>query len=468
MTRSQAQKGGCTDTVEPLGDAGKPSRSSHRGGGSRKSNSDSKASPSASGRCWQSGAKSKALPAADIFPSLPVGTSPKPAATNAIQGGRIPSGWAELPAAERASRREQLQEMGFTSSASQAALEDCNWDVNKALDQLFNGDGSKDSCNFPFNSQLTTQCSTGRAKPRNQARSQLQAPEVDARRQGADIIKASLGMNHASAAIKASLGIKPASAAGDSTSASGGSTPRRSAGPTSSDSPQQDVSSSIGDDVILVPPGLDDIPMFPTLLLAPPGLDLADESTLCPKAVADIWSSPPAPCHEPFDVLQPIAAIDRSVVPVLAAAPAVAESVVPKRSLQKVQHAWDCEDPASQMGVEEGTFVYVWADSKTETGWVYAESLICCNRAGWLPGSMLQQLPPNRLWMRVTAPCAATFPMQLQVEVGNMVLVDGSHAPVNGWVYAEHVASATGRPSLQGLLGAGGWVPIQCVEWTEV
>jgi len=58
--------------------------------------------------------------------------------------------------------------------------------------------------------------------------------------------------------------------------------------------------------------------------------------------------------------------------------------------------------------------------------------------------------------------------MQLQVEAGNMILVDGSQGPVTGWVYAERVASATGRPSLQGMLGAGGWVPIQCVEWAEV
>merc|ERR1712098_485577 len=152
----------------------------------------------------------------------------------------------------------------------------------------------------------------------------------------------------------------------------------------------------------------------------------------------------------------------------MGASPAGAMSVVPKRRLRKVGHTWECEDTTTQLSVEEETFVYVWSDSKTESGWIYAESLICCSRAGWLPASMLQPLPPGRRWMRITTNCNATFPMQLQVETGNMVLVDASQDPVNGWVYAEQVASATGHPSLQGLLGAGGWVPIQCVKWAEV
>merc|ERR1719453_1842422 len=109
--------------------------------------------------------------------------------------------------------------------------------------------------------------------------------------------------------------------------------------------------------------------------------------------------------------------MDRSVVPVTAA-PTGAVSVVPKRQLQKVAHTWECEEPDTQMGVEEETFVYVWAESQTETGWVYAESLICCSRAGWLPESMLEPLPPGRRWMRVSTTSRATFPTQLQIEAG--------------------------------------------------
>merc|ERR1719326_862945 len=205
----------------------------------------------------------------------------------------------------------------------------------------------------------------------------------------------------------------------------------------------------------VLPPGLGGMP---TLLAAPPGLDLAsDEPTPCP-GISKVTESPPLPAFQ----------VPAMVVPASDTAGAV--SVVPKRRLQKVQHTWECEEhcAGTQLSVEEETFVYVWSDSKTETGWIYAESLICCSRAGWLPESMLQQLPPGRVWMRIMTACRATHPMQLQVEAGNMVLVDGSQDPVNGWAYAEQVASATGRPSLQGLLGAGGWVPIQCVEWADV
>jgi len=248
-----------------------------------------------------------------------------------------------------------------------------------------------------------------------------------------------------------------ASPAGDSTSASGGSTPRL---PTSM-SPQRDSSSaSSADDSITshekspsLPPGLEEVPM---LLAAPPGLH--DEPTPSANLPRAMESVSPA-----------IFQVPGTVVPSSGKA-AGAVSVVPKRRLQKVQHTWECEEhcSTSQLSVEEGTFVYVWSDSKTETGWIYAESLICCSRAGWLPESMLQHLPTGRLWMRVSTACRATHPMQLQVEAGNMVLVDASQDPVNGWVYAEQVASATGRPSLQGLIGAGGWVPIQCVEWADV
>lgn len=145
-------------------------------------------------------------------------------------------------------------------------------------------------------------------------------------------------------------------------------------------------------------------------------------------------------------------------------------SVVPKRKLAKVQHTWTC-DPGSvdtQMSIEEGTFVYVWSESTTATGWVYAESLICSTRAGWLPASMLQQLPPNKCWMRVSKQCRAIYPTQMPVEAGNMILIDISQTPVgDGWVYAEQLGSATGLQVAEGCCTAG-WVPIQCIKWAEV
>jgi hypothetical protein len=204
-----------------------------------------------------------------------------------------------------------------------------------------------------------------------------------------------------------------------------------------------------------------------SLLAAPPGLDLDEvEPTPCP-GITKVQQERTQITDQ--TLTQPALQVTPVILPVTGA-PTGAVSAVPKRRLQKVQHTWDCEEDCSntQLSVEAETFVYVWSDSKTETGWIYAESLICCSRAGWLPESMLEPLPLGRQWMRVLTTSGATFPMQLQVEAGNAVLVDRSQDPVNGWVYAERVASATGRPSLQGMLGAGGWVQIQCVEWADV
>lgn len=399
-----------------------------RGGGQRP-DPDANAAAQAP-RCWQSGSKPKETSAADLVANTPAtATSP-----NAQKG------WGELPAAERASRCAQLQEMGFSAGASHRALEECAWDVNKALDDLFNGRSNFDDSNDRSGVTKHPQTITPSKQPSSQ-------------RIGVRTQKAS---TQAAAYNTKTLPQAKARNMDDSTSASGGSTPRL----PSSMSPQRDYScaSSASDSITSqekspsLPPGLEEMQ---TLLAVPPGLH--DEPTPSANILKALESSSP-----------PVFQVPGIAVPVAGAAPTGAVSVVPKRKLQKVQHTWQCEDSTSQLSIEEDTFVYVWSDSKTESGWIYAESLICCNRAGWLPESMLQQLPVGRLWMRVSTTCHATHPMQLQVEAGNMVLVDASHDPVNGWVYAEQVASATGRPSLQGLIGAGGWVPIQCIKWAEV
>lgn len=404
MARSQAQTAAAVQRARPDPDKGK--------------------------RVWHSGIKPKATTAAEVVASTSsTAASPSGAATAQSQRG-----WGELPAAERASRCAQLQEMGFSASAAQTALAECAWDVNKALDTLFNGRSTVNLVNTERPQTVTdgTQMMSQHTGARTQkAHNQAKACSMDA------------------------------SITGDSTSASGASTPRVPAWM----SPQRDIScaSSATDSrpaqekSTSLPPGLEAISPS-TLLAAPPGL--LDEPTPCAYIPEGLQQTS-----------TPVFQVPAIVVPVSGRSPCDgAVSVVPKRSLQKVQHTWQCEEHclATQMSVEAETFVYVWSDSTTQSGWIYAESLICCNRAGWLPESMLQPLAPGTRWMRVTTACRATQSMQLQVEAGNMILVDIAQDPVNGWIYAEQVGSATGRPSLQGLIGVGGWVPIQCVKWVEV
>lgn len=454
MTRAQVDTGVSVTNAAASGARQKP-----RGGGGRRQGPDLDTKTSTPPRCWQSGVKPKdqvaanvAAPAAVLDSSAQRGWGELPASVADVNSS-AQKGWSELPAAERASRCSQLKEMGFSAREAQAALEQCSWDVNEALDRLFKGTVTVE----PRTEEWFVQPSHtgGRSKTTSQAAAchSKVKPQPNSRNkhQGAPGVEK-----------QTSPGRAVHSAAGDSTTASGLSTPR-----LPSKSPQQDLSpATSGDDLTtafqsrppLLPPGLGE---SSALLVAPPGLDLDDEPTPClgTAATTELASSPPA-----FEVSAVVAPAPHP------AAAAGAVSVVPKRRLQKVQHSWQCEEGMSdtQMSVDEECFVHVWSDSKTESGWVYAESLICCSRAGWLPESMLQPLPPGRRWMRVSTACKATFPMQMQVETGNLVLVDGSQDPVNGWVYAEQVGSATGRPSLQGLLGAGGWVPTQCIGWADV
>lgn len=419
MTRSQALSGSAAidkpaATQELLG------RRRANGGRVRRADPDAKV-PEAGTCSWKSSAKPKEA-----------ATDARANTSDASIGPR--QGWAELPAVERASRCAQLQEMGFTNSVARIALEDCGWDVNKALDRLFNSAAESATVSVPpqtiaHNKQSSCQRAGVVTKTTPHAAKTKLVPK-------ARDMDATKGTRHC--------------AEGDSTSASGFSTPRLATCPPS----------SCGDDTTspppALPPGLDHAPR---MLAAPPGLDIVtDEPTPCLSSKIALAESRSIPTFQAQDL----------VVPPALASQVGALSLVPKRSLQKVQHTWHCEDPSTQLSVEEGTFVHAWTDTTTSTGWVYAESLICCSRAGWLPESMLQQMPPGRLWMRITTACSATAPMQLQVEVGNMVMVDASQEHFNGWVYAEQAASATGQPGLQGLLGTAGWVPIQCVKSCEV
>lgn len=321
-------------------------------------------------------------------------------------------GWGELSAVEMANRIAQLQDMGFSASAARSALEVCDWDVNLALDCLV----------------------------MREETSVLADPN-----QLSNTLKSSVLPDHLSVS-------KPrTSLASDSTSASGGSSPMMT--------PQQELTGPLLSPLVM-----------PSVPLLPPSLAEMDAIFGLPASLSASAKAAP-PTTNPFNGVVHVTGSQ-----VLNAATggavngALAVSVMPKRKLARVEHSWDCEpqNADTQMSIEEDSFVYVWSESKTAAGWIYAESLICGSRAGWLPASMLQQLPPNKCWMRCSKPCRAIYPTQLSVELGNLILVDISQPPVgDGWVYAEQLGSATGCQAVD-FSGSAGWVPIQCIAWAEV
>jgi hypothetical protein len=325
-------------------------------------------------------------------------------------------GWGELSAAEMADRTAQLQEMGFSLSASRSALEVCDWDVNRALDSLI----------LHKVSAVTTHTEQ---------------------------------QQHGDGCCFHS----PASLASDSTTASSTSSPRSGFLLT----PQQEMVGITAMPAPAIPP----MPMLPpapfigvnTMLAMPPRFDAAVMAT---KPVVNHLtgiSNYAVPHAQP-----PLPQAQHPAV--AAAGKASPVSLAPKRKLAKVEHTWTCDTNSSdtQLSIEEGTFVYVWSESKTAEGWVYAESLICSSKAGWLPSAMLQQLPPNKRWMRVAKPCHSTYPTQMAVDVGNIILVDAAQTPVgDGWVFAEELDSAMGHLTSD-TTHTSGWVPIQCIIWAEV
>lgn len=315
-------------------------------------------------------------------------------------------GWGELSAAEMNSRIAQLQDMGFTSIAARSALEVCDWDVNSALDCLVMHDEPAALTNSNQGNNA--------AKP--------------------------LFFNNPHDIRKPRTSL-----ASDSTSASGDS---------SSDSPLMTPQPKLTGP-LLSPLTAPSVPLFPP--------SLAD--MVGPPSLAKV---PLPPTTRPLT--NAMGAQILNLVTGNTANGSLSVSVMPKRRLARVEHTWDCEPHSAetQMSVEEDSFVYVWSESKTAAGWIYAESLICGSRAGWLPASMLQQLPPNKCWMKVSKSCQAIYPTQLSVDLGNLVLVDVSQPPVgDGWVYAEQLGSATGCQAVD-FTGMDGWVPIQCIVWAEV
>jgi len=297
-------------------------------------------------------------------------------------------GWAELSSIEKGNRMTQLQEMGFSQSAARSALEVCDWDVNRALDSLFKH-------NVPATAE-------GNILVRSKQHSDTTEPKR---------------LSHCSLAS-------------ESTSASShASSPSLSSLMT----PQQGT---------LLATAAPNAPVMPPLpFLLPDSSEMVRcTDAKAPSPFAGLLNGTGDDGARQELKLQELVATSTGASPM---------SVVPKRKLAKVEHTWTCDVQSAdtQLSIEQDTFVYVWSDSTTASGWVYAESLMCSSSAGWMPASMLQKLPPNKCWMRVSKLCLPIFPTQMAVDAGNMILVDASTPPVgDGWVYAEAIGSASGRP----------------------
>jgi len=123
-----------------------------------------------------------------------------------------------------------------------------------------------------------------------------------------------------------------------------------------------------------------------------------------------------------------------------AASDASATAGPPARQLARVLSS--LPESANQFSVEPGTLIYVWADSATEHGWIYAERLDMGSSAGWLPTNSLKLLARTLQWRSVAKSSPSFSDLHLAAEQGDVILVDASsveQAAEGGWAYVERL-----------------------------
>lgn len=183
-----------------------------------------------------------------------------------------------------------------------------------------------------------------------------------------------------------------------------------------------------------------------------------------PPVLTDVVSeSAPAPEaeEEPAAAQQP--AVDSSSAAVeqgTAAAP------VRTKQLDRVASSWAAEDTNVQLSVEQDQFVRCWLDTRTDIGWIYAESMDG-QQSGWLPTFVLDaELPSELRYMAATASVPAEHATQLDLVAGTVYKVHhGSRTSPDAqgaWAYAESVAPAGAEEAK-----CRGWVPVYALSWSE-
>jgi len=133
----------------------------------------------------------------------------------------------------------------------------------------------------------------------------------------------------------------------------------------------------------------------------------------------------------------------------------VVQQPAPTKRLERVTKPWTAGD-TSQLGVVEDEFVYVWAETGTENGWIHAELASNQAKVGWLPQCILRELPEGQRWMRAKTKWQARDDTQCSVEVGEFCLVWVSSLTKEGWTYVECQDSAD-----------KGWLPDFCLAWSD-
>eukprot|EP00927_Polykrikos_kofoidii_P004862 TRINITY_DN1191_c0_g1_i4.p1 TRINITY_DN1191_c0_g1~~TRINITY_DN1191_c0_g1_i4.p1 ORF type:complete len:480 (-),score=74.21 TRINITY_DN1191_c0_g1_i4:121-1389(-) len=350
----------------------------------------------------------------------------------------------------------QLKDMGFTEEVAKKALAESVWDVNRALDLLISrgaaafetkateegGKAGSLKLGPDSNDRVLPADSAWRSRPAAGTKTKVNAVGGTAQRAGSVVLAASAGSciaggnDWAECSTTASTSSSPRSFGrvekGGSTSTSAFSR-RDPLSPTPSSGASEHVASAVGE-------------------TAPAPCAEASETIpastlLCSSAVV-----PVAPVDISAGATELEAIIEQDVA--ASTDPQDLDLPPPPKHIERIDSDWVAEVSEGQLAVDNGEFVRVWSDTKTEIGWIYAETLQP-GRAGWLPMFVLDSsLSERQRWMEVIRSDSSENEGQLDVVAGMVLKVDAASRTQEGWTYAQaHDESQAG------------WVSAFCLDW---
>lgn len=156
-------------------------------------------------------------------------------------------------------------------------------------------------------------------------------------------------------------------------------------------------------------------------------------------------------------------------------APPVARQQTPERNgaaavakpLYRVREAWVQDAASDQLGCEEGSFVEIWPQTKTEHGWVYA-SRVKDSAGGWIPTTILEEPAAGRRWATAVRAWQSEDPGQVVMVEGGLYSIYLDSRTDLGWVFVEVEDGARGSCAPKAPASAeAGWVPDYCFEWPD-
>jgi len=341
---------------------------------------------------------------------------------------------------------QQLKEMGFSEQQARQALAECVWDVNKALDLLFtrgapmNGEDAGADAADGENGGVSTSADVSDGKGAVDGSAEARSPVASGK------------ARHAEGVVSGANSPGGADSAEQSTTASTASSPRSSACADKSSGNSTGVSAPLSPQSV-VDSGA---------ILAATVDEAAREDAAQDAEVADVNEVPVV--EEKTD--EPSTEIEVVCAEASAAEEALEAKTPPTKQLMRVSSMWETEGAGAQLCVKQGDFVSTWLSTVTEHGWIYAEDCTHAERAGWLPGCVLEELPSNQRWMRATQSMEAAHETQLSVLEGSVYKVNVDTHTTEGWIYAEAsgVTTDSAGDASEESGASVGWVPVFCLE----